>query len=235
MAKVTLHTDGDVGVLSLTNPPLNLWDKGLLADWKSAVDQAARTPIRALVVCAEGPIFSGGADVSIFRDVSTIEGREMFEIYLPVIRKLETLPFPTIAAVQGLCVAAGMELVLACDLIWAGESARLGQTEAMIATSTLLGGIQRITARAGAARAKEMVFSGAQYDAKTLERWNIINRVVPDDQLQDEVMAYARVLANGPTASHSAGKELIRKYLKGAVLLDHGVRRLAELARFTGS
>ena len=260
MAKVTLHTDGDVGVLSLTNPPLNLWDKGLLADWKSAVDQAARTPMRALVVRAEGSIFSGGADVSIFRDVSSIEGREMFEIYLPVIRKLETLPFPTIAAVQGLCVAAGMELVLACDLIWAGESARLGQTEAMIATSTLLGGIQRITARAGAARAKEMVFSGAQYDAKTLERWNIINRVVPDDKLQDEVMAYARVLANGPTASHSVGKELIRKYLTGgldeadqhildvamklfetrdmqhgvSVLLDHGVRRLAELARFTG-
>jgi enoyl-CoA hydratase/carnithine racemase len=260
MAKVTLHTDGDVGVLSLTNPPLNLWDKGLLADWKSAVDQAARTAMRALVVRAEGSIFSGGADVSIFRDVSTIQGREMFEIYLPVIRKLETLPFPTIAAVQGLCVAAGMELVLACDLIWAGESARLGQTEAMIATSTLLGGIQRITARSGAARAKEMIFSGAQYDAKTLERWNIINRVVPDDQLQDEVMAYARVLANGPTASHSFGKELIRKYLTGgldeadqhildvamklfetrdmqhgvSVLLDHGVRRLAELARFTG-
>src|ERR1700731_2363271 len=78
MSKVTLHTDGNVGVLSLTNPPLNLWDKGLLADWKSAVDQAARTPMRALVVRAEGSIFSGGADVSIFRDVSTIEGREMF-------------------------------------------------------------------------------------------------------------------------------------------------------------
>jgi enoyl-CoA hydratase/carnithine racemase len=145
MANVALHTEGNVGVLSLANPPLNLWDKGLLADWESAVDQAARTPMRALVVRAEGPIFSVGADVSIFRDVSTIEGREMFEIYLPVIRKLETLPFPTIAAVQGLCVAAGMELVLACDLIWAGDSARLGQTEAMIATSTLLGGIQRIT------------------------------------------------------------------------------------------
>jgi enoyl-CoA hydratase/carnithine racemase len=105
-----------------------------------------------------------------------------------------------------------------------------------------------------------MVFSGAQYDAKTLERWNIVNRVVPDDKLQDEVMAYARVLANGPTASHAVGKELIRKYLTGgldeadqhildvamklfetrdmqhgvSVLLDHGVRRLAELARFTG-
>ena len=60
MAKVTLDTDDDVGVLSLTNPPLNLWDKGLLADWKSAIDQAARTPKRALVVRAEGSIFSGG-------------------------------------------------------------------------------------------------------------------------------------------------------------------------------
>jgi enoyl-CoA hydratase/carnithine racemase len=99
MAKVTLHTAGDVGVLSLTNPPLNLWDKGLLADWKSAVDQAARTPMRALVVRAEGSIFSGGADVRIFRDVSSIEGREMFEIYLPVTSRTQiTVDYETGAA-----------------------------------------------------------------------------------------------------------------------------------------
>jgi len=260
MAVVSFSRDGDVGVLTLNNPPLNLWDRELLADWKAAVDAAYQSSIRALVVRAEGPYFSGGADVKIFRGVSTKAAREMFDLYLPVIRKLETLPFPTIAAVQGLCLAAGMELALACDLIWAGESARLGQTEAMIGTSTLLGGIQRITARAGAARAREMVFSGSQYDARTLERWNIVNRVVPDDQLNDEVMKYAKVLAAGPTASHAVGKALIRKYLTSGldeadqhvldaatplfastdmqhavdVIVEHGVRSLAERAKFIG-
>ncbi|WP_342917524.1 enoyl-CoA hydratase/isomerase family protein [Cupriavidus oxalaticus] len=260
MAAASFSIEGDVGVLTLNNPPLNLWSLELMADWKASVDDAYRSAIRALVVRAEGPFFSGGADVKIFQGMSTKAAREMFELYLPVIRKLETLPFPTIAAVQGLCLAAGMELVLACDLIWAGESARLGQTEAMIATSTLLGGIQRITARAGAARAKEMVFSGAQYDSHTLERWNIVNRVVPDDQLNDEVMKYAKVLAAGPTASHMVGKELIRKYLTAGLdaadqhvldaamplfetvdmqhgvetLVEHGVRNLAARARFIG-
>lgn len=261
MAAAGFKTDGDVGILTLHNPPLNLWDHTLLADWKTSVEQAYRSDIRALVVRAEGPIFSGGADVKIFRRLSTKEAREMFELYLPVIRKLETLPFPTIAAVQGLCLAAGMELVLACDLIWAGESARLGQTEAMIATSTLLGGIQRIAARAGAARAKQMVFSGAQYDAHTLERWNIVNRVIPDDKLDLEVLGYAKILAAGPTASHAVGKELIRKYLTAGLdaadqhvldvamslfetrdmqhgvetLVEHGVRNLAAHARFIGN
>jgi enoyl-CoA hydratase/carnithine racemase len=260
MAAASFSIDGDVGILTLSNPPLNLWDLELLADWKASVDDAYRSSIRALVVRAEGSYFSGGADVKIFRGVSAKAAREMFDLYLPVIRKLETLPFPTIAAVQGLCLAAGMELALACDLIWAGESARLGQTEAMIATSTLLGGIQRITARAGAARAKEMVFSGAQYDARTLERWNIVNRVVPDDQLNDEVMKYAKILAAGPTVSHAVGKELIRKYLTSGLdaadqhvldvamplfdtadmqhgvetLVEYGVREVAARARYMG-
>jgi len=260
MTAASFSTKGDVGVLTLHNPPLNLWDRELLADWKTAVDQAYRSDIRALVVRAEGPIFSGGADVKIFRGLSMKEAHEMFEVYLPVIKKLETLPVPTIAAVKGLCLAAGMELALACDLIWAGESARLGQTEAMIGTSTLLGGIQRITARAGAARAKEMIFSGAQYDAHTLERWNIVNRVVPDDKLDSEVMDYATRLAAGPTASHAVGKELIRKYMTAGldaadqhvldaatplfetrdmqhgveIVVAHGVRKLAELAKFIG-
>ena len=92
MSAVSFLIEGDVGILTLNNPPLNLWDLGLLADWKMSVDQAYRSDIRALVVRAEGPIFSGGADVKIFRGLSTKEAHEMFELYLPIIRKLETLP-----------------------------------------------------------------------------------------------------------------------------------------------
>ena len=80
------------------------------------------------------------------------------------------------AAVQGLCLAAGLELALACDLIWAAASARFGQVEASIGTTTLLGGVQRLAERAGPSRAREIIYTADQYDAATFERWNIVNR-----------------------------------------------------------
>jgi len=70
--------------------------------------------------------------------------------------------------------------VLACDLIWAVASARFGQLEATIGTTTLLGGVQRLAERAGSNRAREIIYTAEQYDAATFERWNIVNRVVPD-------------------------------------------------------
>jgi enoyl-CoA hydratase/carnithine racemase len=84
---------------------------------------------------------------------------------LRLIADLEELPFPTVAAVQGMCIAAGLELVLACDLIWAAASARFGQAEASIGTATLLGGVQRLAERAGPARAREIIYSADQYEA----------------------------------------------------------------------
>ena len=90
--------------------------------------------------------FSGGADVAIFKGKTANEARERFTSHLRTIADLEELPFPTIAAVQRACIAAGLELALACDLIWAASSARFGQVEASIGTTTLLGGVQRLAA-----------------------------------------------------------------------------------------
>src|SRR5262249_14891110 len=114
---------------------------------------------------------------------------------------------------QGFCLAAGLELALACDLIVAGESAKFAQVEATIGTATLLGGAQRLAERVGSARAREIVFTADLYDAQTFERWHIVNRVVPDAQLAEESMGLARRLAAGPTLAHNVTKRLIRGYL----------------------
>jgi enoyl-CoA hydratase/carnithine racemase len=90
-----------------------------------------------------------------------------------MITDLEELPFPTLAAVQGMCVGGGLELVLACDLIWAAASARFGQLEATIGTTTLLGGVQRLAERAGSNRAREIIYTAEPYDAATFERWTL--------------------------------------------------------------
>lgn len=97
--------------------------------------------------------------------------------------------------------------------------------EAKIGTTTLAGGAQRIAARAGVARAKQMVFEGLPYDALTMERWGIVNSVVPDAELQDQALKYAQQLAAGPTAAHAVSKAVVNAYGKsGLAAADEALR-----------
>jgi len=217
MNKVRFETSGALGLLTLANPPLNLFDQELIEDLRTAVGLARQHPLRALLVQADGKNFSGGADVAIFKNKTAEEARERFTSHLRTIADLEELPFPTIAAVQGACMAAGLELALACDLIWAASSARFGQVEASIGTTTLLGGVQRLAERAGPSRAREIIYTANQYDAATFERWNIVNRVVPDEELESETRSFAERLTRGATLAYAAGKKFVRAYLERGV------------------
>jgi enoyl-CoA hydratase/carnithine racemase len=170
MSKVRFETSDVLGLITLANPPLNLFDQELIDDLRTAVSQARQHPLRALLVRADGKNFSGGADVAVFNGKTASEARELFTSHLRTIADLEELPFPTIAAVQGACMAAGLELALACDLIWAASSSRFGQVEASIGTTTLLGGVQRLAERAGPSRAREIIYTADQCDAATFER-----------------------------------------------------------------
>jgi enoyl-CoA hydratase/carnithine racemase len=217
METVRFETSGSLGILTLANPPLNLFSEELIQDLRASVDRLKVIPLRALLVRAEGKVFSGGADVSIFKGRTAIEARERFTSHLRLIADLEELPFPTVAAVQGLCIAAGLELALACDLMWAAASARFGQAEASIGITTLLGGAQRLAERAGPGRAREIIYTADQYDAGTFERWNIVNRVVPDETFESETRSFAERLASGATLAYAAGKKIVRAYLQGGI------------------
>jgi enoyl-CoA hydratase/carnithine racemase len=204
MDKVRLEPSGSLGMLSLANPPLNLFSGELIEGLRAAVTQVKRAPLRALLVRADGKVFSRGADVNVFKGRTAIEARERFTSHLRLIADLEELPFPTVAAVQGLCIVAGLELALACDLILAATSTRFGQAEASIGTTTLLGGVQRLAERVGPSRAREIIYTADQYDAATFERWNIVNRIVPDEAFESETRAFAERLASGPTLAYAA-------------------------------
>jgi enoyl-CoA hydratase/carnithine racemase len=98
-----------------------------------------------------------------------------------------------------------------------GESARIGQVEALIGTTTLLDGAARLVARVGLARAKEMVFSAGIYDAKTMLEWGLVNRMLPDVEVEAEARAYAMKLANGPTVAFGISKALINTAVNNGV------------------
>ncbi|MBV8927724.1 MAG: enoyl-CoA hydratase/isomerase family protein [Mycobacteriaceae bacterium] len=218
MTTVKLETSDDVAVVTMANPPANLFDGELMAGLLDVVHSATSEGVRAMVLRSDGPLFSGGADVSMFKETSQAQARAMFDQAFGLIQAIEEAPFPVIAAVHGLCLAAGLELALACDLIVAAEGTQFGQVEAKIGATTFLGGAYRIAQRAGTARAFEVTFGGDLFDAATFERWNIVNRVVPADELDAHASRWARQLAAGPTAAHAVTKRLVHH------ATDHGVR-----------
>src|SRR5689334_21968251 len=129
MPKARFTLEGDVGEVVLADPPLNLFSLELARDLVAAVSEAGESGARAILVRAEGDNFSGGAYVEIFLDRDERSAHELIEEFLPAIQDFAALPVPTVAAVQGLCLAAGLEVALGSDLIWAAEGAQLGLVE----------------------------------------------------------------------------------------------------------
>jgi enoyl-CoA hydratase len=213
--RARLERDGDLGVLVIDDPPLNLFGRELVADILAALDEA--DGVRALLVRAEGDVFTGGADVNLFHGLSVSDAEILTGELLAITHRVESLPFPTLASVHGLCLTAGLELALACDMIWAAESASFGLVEALVGLTPLMGGTQRIAERAGPARARELVMSAGLNDAATLARWNVVSRVLPDDELQAKSLRFARRLAEGPTQAHAATKRIVRAFLETGV------------------
>jgi enoyl-CoA hydratase/carnithine racemase len=164
--RARLERDGDVGILVLDDPPLNLFGREMVQDLLTALD--ASDGVRALLVRAEGELFTGGADVHVFEGLSVSEAERFVADLMAVAHRIEELPVPTLASVQGLCLTAGLELSLACDMIWASEDARFGLVEAVVGLTPLMGGTQRVAERAGPARAREFVMGAGLYDAATL-------------------------------------------------------------------
>jgi enoyl-CoA hydratase/carnithine racemase len=226
--RARLERDGDVGIVVIHDPPLNLFGRELTGAVMGCIDQAERDGVRALLIRAEGEVFTGGADVNVFQGLSGDDAQGFISELLEIPHRLEDMPVPTLACVHGLCLTAGLELSLGCDMIWASESAQFGLVEAVIGATPLMGGTQRMAERAGPARAREFVMTGGLYPAETLERWNVVNRVLPDGELQDKALRFAHRLASGPTQAHAATKRVVRAYL------DEGVRgadaRMGEIA-----
>lgn len=202
--------DGSLAIATFTDGPMNLLTFQTLRDLMDAVDQALENKARAFLTLAEGTNFCAGAHVTEnFLNQDSNFARRMLSRAIPDMQRFENLPFPTVVAVRGMCLGGGCEMAQVHDIIFAGESASFGQVEARIGTTTLLGGAQRLVARVGLARAKEMVFSAGVYDAKTVHEWGLVNRVLPDSDVEIKAREYAKKLANGPTVAYAASKQLI--------------------------
>jgi enoyl-CoA hydratase len=216
MSPVDLSYDGPLAVVSLDAPPLNLFDEAMVESLRAAIDEVARTPeARGLLLRANGRAVSGGVDVHTFQPLTSSTSEALWRDWMRMIHQLESLPIPTVFAAHALCLTAAFEISLACDLLLAAESARFGLVEIVVGLTPSMGGPQRLVERAGPARARELIFTGELFGAATLERWNVVNRVLPDEGFDEAARAFALKLANGPTRAHAATKAIVRAQLSG--------------------
>jgi enoyl-CoA hydratase/carnithine racemase len=210
--------DSGLAVVTFDSPPVNLFDSALAAGLTAAVDDLVADTPRAVLFRAEGRVFTGGVDVHAFAAISSSgEAERYFAELLAVADAVERLPCPTVLAAHALCLTWGFELAMACDILLAAEAAKFGLVESRVGLTPAMGGTQRLAERAGTGRAREFVMTGALYDAATLERWNVVNRVYPDAEFAERSRRFAGRLAAGPTKAHAATKAILRAYLEGGV------------------
>src|SRR5258708_16323127 len=125
--------------------------------------------------------------------------RSLAASFLALGRRIEALPFPTLAAVHGTCMAGGFELALFCDLIWAAEGTMLGLPETRLGIVPLAGGVERIAARAGLGRARSVALAGELHTAEEFAGWGAIDRVLAADGLHSAASEFANRLSPVPT------------------------------------
>jgi enoyl-CoA hydratase/carnithine racemase len=200
---VVFTRDRDVGRVEMNRPPHNLLEGTLLEGLRRAFAYAVDDGCRSILLTSGLRHFCAGADLEC------MASGELGKLDLiGFLREVEDLPVPTVAAIHGAALGGGFELALACDLIIAAESAQIGLVETTLGLVPLMGGVPRAVASAGLARAKELVMLGRRHTPATLERWGLVNHVVPDEALGEAGLSLARQLAAGPTVAYRAVKRI---------------------------
>lgn len=192
---VTEH-HGPVFEIVLNRPEKrNALNWEMLKRLPEAVGKARRAnDVRAIVVRGAGKGFSAGIDLNAFFELPGLYGpqwrthmRQVTEDFQAMLTSLAQIEIPTIAVLHGFALGLGLELALACDLRVAAEDTLLGLPETRLGLIPDVGGSTRLAQLVGLARAKELIFTGRQINAGLAERWGLLNRVVPAEQLAAEV------------------------------------------------
>ncbi|MFG6175639.1 enoyl-CoA hydratase-related protein [Halomonas sp. THAF12] len=210
MSEQPIEVQDNAGIVRLTvNRPkaLNALNSEVIAALATTLDELeARNDLRAVLITGAGEkAFVAGADITEMRDKSAPQARDFAGQALATLKRLEALPVPVVALVNGFCLGGGCELALACDWAVASDNAVFGQPEVLLGVIPGFGGTQRLPRRVGPAMALDLVTTGRKIDAKEALRIGLVNRVMPQAELEDYAAELAKQLGgNGPQAVRGA-------------------------------
>lgn len=208
MSVVRVSREEAVAVVTLARPEKrNALSLGLMRELMAALREVSvETSVRAVILAAEGKVFSSGHDLSEMVGRGVAEYRELFDVCTELMALIQAAPQPVIAQVQGLATAAGCQLVAACDLAVASEEAAFatpGVQIGLFCTTPMVA----LTRAVGRKRAMEMLLTGRPVDARTACEWGLVNRVVAAGDLAGETRALAAQVAASSSFTIALGKQ----------------------------
>lgn len=178
-----VERDGPVAIVTLNRPDaLNALSRALRAEIVSAFAELAEDDsVRAVVLTGKGRAFTAGVDLKEAGETGFALGADGGEIDLA--KGLAAFPWPIIGAINGFAITGGFELALMCDVLLASEDAKFADTHARVGIMPGWGLSQRLSRLIGMSRAKELSLTGNFLEADMAERWGLVNRVYPADEL----------------------------------------------------
>lgn len=195
---------GEIEILTLHRPEaLNALNSAELQELEDTIDAIDLEAVRVVILTGAGDkAFVAGADIAQMKDLGETEARTYAELGHRIMRKLETLPVPVIAAVNGYALGGGNELAMSCDIRYASENAIFGQPEVGLGITPGFGGTQRLARLIGSrSKANEMLLSGRTINAEEALRIGLVSAVFPQQELMAQAMKLAETIAkNAPIA-----------------------------------
>ncbi|GAA0840687.1 enoyl-CoA hydratase/isomerase family protein [Streptosporangium amethystogenes subsp. fukuiense] len=202
-----------VATIRLDRPKMNALNRQVQLEIAECARQVDADGDVSAVVLYGGRVFAAGADIKEMADMSyadmAVHSRTLQDCFTAVAR----IGKPVVAAVTGYALGGGCELALCADIRIAGESAKLGQPEVLLGIIPGAGGTQRLPRLIGPAKAKDLIFTGRHVAADEALAIGLVDRVVPDDDVHTEALAYAAQFAGGPALALRAAKQAV----------DHGL------------
>ena len=211
MAFVEFEAKGQVGVLTINRPEaLNALNDQVIAQLDTVLDSIDLNTIRCVIVTGAGKkAFVAGADIAQMSGLTQAEAEAFGKLGNDVFRKLETLPVPTIAAVNGFALGGGCELCMSCDIRLASDTAVFGQPEVGLGITPGFGGTQRMARLVGMGKAKELIYTARNIKAPEALAIGLVQAVYPAEELMAEAEKMAnRIAGNAPIAVRACKKAI---------------------------
>ena len=198
--------DGDIVTVTLNWPEKrNALAADVMRELTDAFREVGKSDATGVILAANGPVFSAGHNFGDMHGATLVQARDLFEVCTEMMDTVQAIPQPVVARVHALATAAGCQLVASCDLAVAAESAAFalpGGKGGLFCHTPLVAVARNI----GRKRALEMALTGDPIDARTAESWGLVNRVVPDDELDDAVADLVARVTRGSALSKALGK-----------------------------
>lgn len=211
MEFINYEVDSAVAVLTINRPKaLNALNSAVLDELNAALDAIDLNEVRALIITGAGEkSFVAGADIGEMSTLTKAEGEAFGKKGNDVFRKIETLPIPVIAAVNGFALGGGCEISLACDIRICSENAVFGQPEVGLGITPGFGGTQRLARTVGVGMAKQMIYTARNIKAPEALRIGLVNAVYPIEELMVAAKKMASMIAlNAPIAVRNCKKAI---------------------------